>query len=110
AGAIEFHGHGILSLDHNNINKIAVGAITGLGDGDVYLNENSLTVLEEDVFGAFLSAGATLNIDDNPLGCGCEIAWLVTNSAYMSLISPGASCYDGELLANLDPTIYEDFC
>ncbi|ROT78841.1 hypothetical protein C7M84_002442 [Penaeus vannamei] len=92
AGAIEFNGNGFLFLDQNNISKIAVGAIT------------------EDVFGAFLSAGATLEIDDNPLGCGCEIAWLVTNSAYMSLISPGASCYDGELLANLDPTIYEDFC
>ncbi|XP_027239483.2 oplophorus-luciferin 2-monooxygenase non-catalytic subunit-like [Penaeus vannamei] len=110
AGAIEFNGNGFLFLDQNNISKIAVGAITGLGDGEVQLNENSLTVLEEDVFGAFLSAGATLEIDDNPLGCGCEIAWLVTNSAYMSLISPGASCYDGELLANLDPTIYEDFC
>ncbi|XP_063595505.1 oplophorus-luciferin 2-monooxygenase non-catalytic subunit-like [Penaeus indicus] len=109
-GAIEFSGKGFLSLHQNNISKIASGAITGLGDGDINLFKNSLTVLDEEVFGAFLSAGASLNIDDNPLGCGCEIAWLITNSAYMSLISSGASCYDGEKLVNLDPTIYEDFC
>ncbi|XP_047485609.1 oplophorus-luciferin 2-monooxygenase non-catalytic subunit-like [Penaeus chinensis] len=110
AGAIAFSGRGYIYFHKNNISKVAVGAIKGLGNGNIDLSENSLTILDEEVFGAFLSAGATLNIDDNPLGCGCEIAWLITNSAYMSLITTGASCYDGEMLVNLDPTIYEDFC
>lgn len=47
---------------------------------------------------------------DNPLGCGCDLAWLVTNSYFMALTSPAASCYDGELLASLDPAIYVDLC
>ncbi|XP_069998252.1 oplophorus-luciferin 2-monooxygenase non-catalytic subunit [Penaeus vannamei] len=110
AGAIEFSGKGNLHLQSNSIKSIAIGGITGVNAGHIYLARNSLVVLEEDVFRPFLEGGATLDIDDNPLGCGCDLAWLVTNSYFMALTSPAASCYDGELLASLDPAIYVDLC
>ncbi|XP_063605712.1 oplophorus-luciferin 2-monooxygenase non-catalytic subunit-like [Penaeus indicus] len=112
AGTIEFSGGGgsSLLLQNNNIKSIATGSITGINTGHIYLTKNSLVVLEEGVFRPFLDGGATLNVDENPLGCGCDLAWLITNSNFMALTSPAASCYDGELLTSLDPTIYADLC
>ncbi|XP_037793527.1 oplophorus-luciferin 2-monooxygenase non-catalytic subunit-like [Penaeus monodon] len=110
AGAIGFSGKGSLHLQNNNIKSIAIGSITGVNTGHIYLAKNSLVVLEEGVFRPFLEGGATLDVDDNPLGCGCDLAWLITNSYFMALTSPAASCYDGELLTSLDPSIYVDLC
>ncbi|XP_042859952.1 oplophorus-luciferin 2-monooxygenase non-catalytic subunit-like [Penaeus japonicus] len=110
AGTIEFSGKGNLYLQNNDIKSIAVNGIKGVNAGHIFLTSNSLTVLEEQVFRPFLEGGASLNIDDNPLTCACDLAWLVTNVFFMALTSPGATCFDGELLVDLDPTIYIDLC
>ncbi|XP_047486213.1 oplophorus-luciferin 2-monooxygenase non-catalytic subunit-like [Penaeus chinensis] len=110
AGAIGFSEKGSLYLQNNNIKSIAIGSITGVNAGHIYLAKNSLVALEEGAFRPFLDGGATLDVDENPLGCGCDLAWLITNSNFMALTSPAASCYDGELLTSLDPAIYADLC
>lgn len=47
----------------------------------------------------------------NPLGCSCDIAWIILNSTYLDFITEGdPTCYNGQLLTELDPVIYEDLC
>jgi len=99
-----------VSLSNNNISRIEVGAITGLNGGRVWLYTNALTDLDEDVFRPFLEAGAKLLLQDNPLSCGCDIAWLVTNPDFMALLYGTETCHDGELVSDLDPGYYEDNC
>jgi len=94
----------------NNISKIEVGAITGLNGGKLYLHFNALTVLDEDVFRPFLEAGVKIWLYENPLTCGCDIAWLVTNADFMALLDGKETCYNGQLVSDLDPGIYEDIC
>ncbi|MDK2413330.1 hypothetical protein QHH03_30035, partial [Aphanizomenon sp. 202] len=74
------------------------------------LKENSLTVLDEEVFRPFVQGGTTVALNGNPLRCGCDIAWLVVNGAFVDLISDGTTCSDGEFLADLDPSIFLDLC
>ncbi|XP_063614449.1 oplophorus-luciferin 2-monooxygenase non-catalytic subunit-like [Penaeus indicus] len=110
-GAIAFIStdKGYINLRSNIISNIEVNAITGLNAGTLYLNGNSLSVLEEDVFRPILEGGATVYLNENPLQCGCDVAWLVTNPALLALI-PKATCYNGESLEDLDPSIFEDLC
>lgn len=51
-----------------------------------------------------------LTYTDNPLTCGCDIAWLITNEVYMKLLSGDESCHSGELLTDLDPAMYLQLC
>ncbi|XP_047485653.1 oplophorus-luciferin 2-monooxygenase non-catalytic subunit-like [Penaeus chinensis] len=110
-GAIAFSStdNGYVDLRSNIIGSIEVDAITGLNAGTLYLNGNSLSVLEEDVFRPILEGGATVYLNENPLQCGCDVAWLVLNPALLAL-TPEATCNDGEALEDLDPSIFEDLC
>ncbi|XP_063595290.1 oplophorus-luciferin 2-monooxygenase non-catalytic subunit-like [Penaeus indicus] len=99
-----------LHLDHNQLSQIPQGAIAGFKGGLLNLQENSLKVLEEEVFRPFVQGGTTVALNGNPLSCGCDIAWLVVNGAFMDLISEGTTCSDGEFLSDLDPAIFQDLC
>lgn len=46
----------------------------------------------------------------NPLACGCDLAWLVTNPDYMDKIISYATCDNGTYLSELDPQLYIDMC
>jgi len=46
----------------------------------------------------------------NPLDCGCDIAWLITNPEHMDKVTNGATCYDGTQLKELNPVDYDVFC
>ena len=47
---------------------------------------------------------------DNPLECGCDLAWIITNPDYISKLYGTETCYDGTLLTDLDPDAYTDLC
>ena len=48
---------------------------------------------------------------DNPLACGCDMAWIVLNPDYMiKLDHSSPTCADGTLLTDLDPQYYIDLC
>lgn len=100
---------GIVDLHLNAISSIEIDAITGLNAGQLRLAGNSLSVLEEEVFRPILEGGAVVTLSDNPLRCGCDVAWLVTDPALLALARE-ATCSDGEALENLDPSIFEDLC
>ncbi|XP_042212961.1 oplophorus-luciferin 2-monooxygenase non-catalytic subunit-like [Homarus americanus] len=112
-GAVQFNNSGRhqVYLDYNNISLVAVNAFSGFNSSDeIFLNNNQLTLLEEEVWQPVLQQGVTLYLGGNPLQCGCEIAFIILNSTFLGLIDNSTSCSDGELLVNLDPAIYEQFC
>ncbi|CAL4150297.1 unnamed protein product, partial [Meganyctiphanes norvegica] len=98
-----------IELYDNQINNIEAGAIVGASNVEILLMNNAIETLPETVFKPLLASNNVLRLEGNPLGCGCDVAWLVTDSSFHHLVSD-ATCYDGEVLINLDPTFYEDFC
>jgi len=105
-GVIEFESisKGFVLFRHCQINTVDVNAITGLNGGYIDLKHNALTDLAEAVFQPDMAEGATLWLSNNPLTCGCDIAWLVTNSDFMANIDfPSATCYNGVHLSDIDP-------
>ncbi|XP_063602853.1 oplophorus-luciferin 2-monooxygenase non-catalytic subunit-like [Penaeus indicus] len=74
------------------------------------LDGNSLTVLDEAVFRPLLEDEVSLFLVGNPLSCECDIAWLVTTPDFMARIADDAACFNGQLLSDLDPGIYENLC
>lgn len=64
--------------------------------------------LFEELITAMLPSGKIL-LDGNPLACGCEIAWVVTNTDYKAVVSD-ARCVNGTRLVNLDPNYFLQNC
>nr|XP_045605179.1 oplophorus-luciferin 2-monooxygenase non-catalytic subunit-like [Procambarus clarkii] len=98
-------------LSDNNIRNVAANAITGVTNGgDLFLDSNELEELKEEVWKPLLELGARLHLQDNPLTCGCDIAWIMMNSPILALIDDRTTCSDGELMINLNPDIFVDLC
>lgn len=74
------------------------------------LHTNQLTTVDEDLFGELMPYMSDLRLYDNPLVCGCDIAWLVLNSDFLSKVDRDATCADGTNLHDLDPEFYTDNC
>ncbi|XP_042230737.1 oplophorus-luciferin 2-monooxygenase non-catalytic subunit-like [Homarus americanus] len=109
--ALTSKSHHEIYFDNNNIGKVAANAFSGLMSGDnMSWNSNQLTVLESQVWRPLLDAGVKLDLQDNPLGCGCDISWLVLNADYLSLINDGTTCSDGEIFVDLDPNWFKENC
>ena len=47
---------------------------------------------------------------DNPLECGCDLAWIVAKPLYLSKLDGSETCTDGTLLTDLDPAFYAQQC
>ncbi|XP_045614858.1 oplophorus-luciferin 2-monooxygenase non-catalytic subunit [Procambarus clarkii] len=99
-----------IHLDHNSISVVLPGGVTGLKGGFVYLYNNKISVLEEEVWRAVLEEGNTLDFKYNPLACGCDIAWLVRNTTLLKFVDSMTTCENGDLLADLDPAYYAEVC
>ncbi|KAK3867763.1 hypothetical protein Pcinc_026808 [Petrolisthes cinctipes] len=97
-------------LYSNDLTSIAEGALVGLKGGYLYVQNNQLTELAEAVFRPLMDDGVDVRASGNPLDCGCEIAWLVTSSTYMSLLDSDASCTSGQLVSELDPDMFAVIC
>ncbi|XP_071551793.1 oplophorus-luciferin 2-monooxygenase non-catalytic subunit-like [Panulirus ornatus] len=100
----------LLGLSYNNIGDVAVNAFSGFANSVLYLNENALTELEEQVWRPLLEENNYLHLRSNPLTCGCDIAWIMLNTTLLSLVSVDTTCASGETLVNLDPSYYEQLC
>ncbi|XP_068250572.1 oplophorus-luciferin 2-monooxygenase non-catalytic subunit-like [Palaemon carinicauda] len=100
-------------VENNQISNVSAGAFT-LGEGqkiNINLADNRLEQLEERVWRPYFEGGLTfLYAEGNPFSCGCEIAWLVTNSEFMGKLGGAETCQDGRLLQTLDPSYYEEMC
>ncbi|XP_037804671.1 oplophorus-luciferin 2-monooxygenase non-catalytic subunit-like [Penaeus monodon] len=99
-----------LVLSGNDISIIEPFAITGISGADLRLDGNSLTVLDEAVFRPLLEDKVSIFLEGNPLSCECDVAWLVTRPDLMAWIADDAACFNGQLLADLDPAMYENLC
>lgn len=79
------------------------------------LLNNQITTLAEaawrPVFQAIGDPGDGLvMLDDNPLDCGCSLAWLVTSSSFLSHLAHGAKCANGTAIHDLDLSAYDHNC
>ena len=72
-----------------------------------YIRKLNQTAFEEPI--KALQPSGKLFLDGNPLGCGCDVAWAVTDPAVMSIISD-ARCANGTRLTNLDPNYFVQNC
>ncbi|XP_063591339.1 oplophorus-luciferin 2-monooxygenase non-catalytic subunit-like [Penaeus indicus] len=99
---------GTVILKNNNITSIAVNGITDVANGEVDVSSNAIQTMEEDVYRPILTDGATLDINNNPLTCGCDIAWLIRSKDLLESVAEGAACFDNELLIELDPEMFDN--
>nr|XP_027212565.1 oplophorus-luciferin 2-monooxygenase non-catalytic subunit-like [Penaeus vannamei] len=99
---------GTLILKSNDIRNIAINGITDIAKGKIDVSYNNITEMVEDVYRPLLMDDATLDITNNPLTCGCEIAWLIRNNNLLQLVTEGAACFNGQLLVDLNPGIYDN--
>lgn len=104
-----------LILADNGINTIRPGAFLLPSTTDDFslilaLENNQIMTVDEDVFGAVFPHLTTLRLYNNPLACGCDLAWIVFNSDYMEKIDSLATCADGINLHSLNPDDFERFC
>ncbi|CAL4112255.1 unnamed protein product, partial [Meganyctiphanes norvegica] len=96
---------GLMSNDITNILPDTFDAVNGLG---IFLEDNSLSSIEEATWRPLLEAGVFLGAYFNPLDCGCEIAWMLQEGSQDMLNHVTAICSDGQNIHSLDPSNYEE--
>lgn len=103
----------VLNLRDNRIRTVNQDGISGLAsDCELNLAENEIVNLYSDAWQPIFSNITTgyINLEDNPLLCGCDIKWLVTNVDYWDTLTEGTTCASGENIHNLDPEIITHGC
>ncbi|XP_042862946.1 oplophorus-luciferin 2-monooxygenase non-catalytic subunit-like [Penaeus japonicus] len=103
SGKTFFH----IVLDDNLIVEVAEGAFPDMKEHtSIYLYNNRIRLLEENVWRPLLENDVTVWLSGNPLTCGCDAAWAVLNPDLLRQL-PNAHCESGVDLADLDPGIFE---
>ncbi|CAL4197542.1 unnamed protein product, partial [Meganyctiphanes norvegica] len=97
-----------IGLDGNNIVSVEPDAFDIVDGLDIYMAGNSLSTLEEATWRSYLEAGGLLWAYDNPLVCGCDIAWLFGEDQLLEQVNDYTTCTDGQFLQDLDPTIFDN--
>ncbi|CAL4063718.1 unnamed protein product [Meganyctiphanes norvegica] len=98
-----------IGLAVNNIVSVEPGAFDIVYALEIDMWGNSLSTLDEATWRPNLEAGGTLYAQDNPLVCGCDIAWLFGEDQLLEQVDDSAQCTDGKFLHDLDPKIF-DLC
>ncbi|KAK7067278.1 hypothetical protein SK128_002642 [Halocaridina rubra] len=82
-----------------------------------HMRNNLLTDLPsnvwEDIFNlpsAVSSTNTSFDFIGNPITCGCNIAWIVTNDNYFERVEPASTCENGDTFEELDPNFFEANC
>lgn len=103
-------------LSGNQISVVEPNFFSGTGK-QTYLEllNNQITTLAEAAWGPVFQAigdpgDGLVMLDDNPLDCGCSLAWLVTSSPFLSHLAHGAKCANGTAIHDLDPSAYDHNC
>ena len=50
------------------------------------------------------------HVSENPLECGCDVSWIITNPIWRDLVTDGTICANGTYFNQLDPKYYEEQC
>ncbi|KAK8724646.1 hypothetical protein OTU49_011188 [Cherax quadricarinatus] len=100
---------GSVSLNYNKIASIAPGALKGVRD-EVWLKNNQLIVLDEQLWRPLFQNGTTLYAEGNPLSCNCSIAWVVLQETFIHRLGDDVACADGRLIRDLDRDTYVELC
>ncbi|CAL4201157.1 unnamed protein product [Meganyctiphanes norvegica] len=98
-----------INLFGNNIVSVEPGAFDIVEGLVISMYGNALSTLEEATWRPYLEAQGYLSAEDNPLVCGCDIAWLFGEDQLLGQVYDDATCTDGERLIDLDPKIF-DLC
>ncbi|XP_071546868.1 oplophorus-luciferin 2-monooxygenase non-catalytic subunit-like [Panulirus ornatus] len=107
--SVEFDNRkGLVDVGCNDIHTVAANAFPGLIKGWVYIHHNHLTELAESAWWTLLNNGGYVDAFDNPLQCGCDVAWLVRNSTLLHEVDIYTTCANGVPLRSLDPADYRD--
>ncbi|CAL4163144.1 unnamed protein product [Meganyctiphanes norvegica] len=97
-----------IGLYDNNIVSVEPDAFDILNDLEISMMYNSLSTLDEATWRPNLEAGGTLEANGNPLVCGCDIAWLFGEDHLLKHVAKYATCTDGKLLHDLDPSRFDN--
>ncbi|CAL4079126.1 unnamed protein product [Meganyctiphanes norvegica] len=100
---------GYIGLNDNNIVSVEPGAFDIVEGLHISIHDNSLSTLEEATWRPYLEVGGILFVGDNPLVCGCDIAWLFGEDQLLEQVNNDkyTTCADGEKLHDLDPGIFD---
>jgi Leucine-rich repeat (LRR) protein len=99
-----------LDLGYNEISEGLLGLnFPDAAPRELILSSNGITQLTEEAFSGLMDTIATqypvtegyVLVDNNPLKCGCEVAWVVSHPNRAVL--KDAMCDNGQLLDNLGP-------
>ncbi|CAL4152752.1 unnamed protein product, partial [Meganyctiphanes norvegica] len=97
-----------IGLSENHIVSVDPSAFD-IGDSlDIDMWQNSLSTLDEATWRPYFEAGGVLEADDNPLMCGCDVAWLFGEDQLRDEIGYETTCINGENLYDLDPKIFDE--
>ncbi|CAL4061982.1 unnamed protein product [Meganyctiphanes norvegica] len=94
-------------LEYNSIVSVEPGAFDVVDGLQIYMSFNSLSTLEEATWRPYLEAGGVLYAYDNPLSCGCDIAWLFGEDQLLEQVD-NTRCSDGEYLHDVDPSTFDN--
>lgn len=99
-----------IGLSSNIITAIEPGAFSRVSNDvrmSITLSGNFMTEIVEYVWTDVLAYNETyLSLRSNPLVCGCDIAWLLSDPIALSRVDSLTNCQDGRLLTELDPAEY----
>ncbi|CAL4236287.1 unnamed protein product [Meganyctiphanes norvegica] len=98
----------LISLTSNYINSVEPGAFDMVEKLTIELTSNSLSTIEETTWRPLFKAGVNIFAGENPLLCGCDIAWLFGEDQLLGQVSEETTCVDGAYLHKLDPSIFDD--
>ncbi|CAL4088669.1 unnamed protein product, partial [Meganyctiphanes norvegica] len=105
----------LIELGHNSITSLDVDAFIfpASREGLLMLNLffNNISVLPEEVWRPLLEQDVQIDLFENNLDCGCDIAWLVLDDSLMqSHRLNRAQCYNGTSIEDLDQSYYLENC
>ncbi|CAL4109546.1 unnamed protein product [Meganyctiphanes norvegica] len=102
-----------IELFNNHIVYVEPGAFDIVEGLVINMDYNALSTLEEATWRPYLEAQIEAQVNlrtaHNPLGCGCDIAWLFGEDQMLEQVDENTKCTDGEYLHDLDPKIF-DLC
>ncbi|CAG0892992.1 unnamed protein product [Darwinula stevensoni] len=113
-GSLEFHSEALrgIYLYGDSISSLEPYAITGLMvDTKIDFRFNEFSELPEVPFRPMIEVLSQeqgyIDMAVNPIECGCSMAWLVRNPAFLRAVH-GGQCTDGTFFEDLEPEAFQD--
>jgi len=99
-----------VDLSGNIIATVQKDWMTGFSSNtSLQLVNNNINRLPREIFQPLVENLAEMLIDGNPLDCGCDIAWLITNPSLLNVVHD-AHCLNGTRITNLDAAYFRNNC